>query len=644
MLFKRKFTLSMRRLPLMLVLVAAVVQTGWPQAWAAPVSPVQVTIGSMNVTKGRTVQIPVSIGQPETGIGSYGIQIDFDNTAFQVLSITPRYGSDDEMTCSTADEGCFKSFFDNKNGWIRVIWADASGGDRPINAAQELFAIQAVATTTGEKAFAVKTSDPSNLTFTDTDMNILPVQTAEGQLIVKQPNKSRPVSSNQGQSSSPAQSNPSSTQSSTPEQSNPSSAQSSSPMQSNPSSTQSSPVTTIKTEVNDRTVVTVNVDEEKAIEQLNSSQEKTLVVPANEAGDEVVGELNGKLVKAMEGQEAKLEIQTDRAVYTLPASQINIDRVSSSFGNEVPLQDIKISVTIAETDSVKKEQVSKAAANGGMSVTIPPVNFEVKAKYGDKTVEVDRFNNYVERAIALPNGIDPAKMTTGVVAGDDGSLTHVPTKITQIDGKYYAVINSLTNSTYTVVWHPKSFADTKDYWAGREIDDLASRLVVQGVTEDTFAPEREITRAEFTAILLRALGLHEERDGSQAAFTDIGEHDWFGHDVSAAASYGLIGGYTNGTFRPNDTITRVEAMVMLSRASALAKLNPADPDEADKLLETFEDQGSVGDWARQAVANAVKQGIVQGSGRHLEPTQPITRAQTAVMVRRMLVQAQLINN
>ena len=57
-------------------------------------------------------------------------------------------------------------------------------------------------------------------------------------------------------------------------------------------------------------------------------------------------------------------------------------------------------------------------------------------------------------------------------------------------------MNSLTNSTYTLIRHPKAFADAADHWAQEAVNDMASRMVVNGVSDTAFAPDHRITRAE----------------------------------------------------------------------------------------------------------------------------------------------------
>ena len=119
----------------------------------------------------------------------------------------------------------------------------------------------------------------------------------------------------------------------------------------------------------------------------------------------------------------------------------------------------------------------------GFSIIVPALDFTISCEYNGAAVEVDSFYSYVERMIVIPHGVDPEKITTGVVVKPDGTTYHVPTEVVQIDGVYYAKINSLTNSTYTVVWHPIKFPDVTNHWAKDSINDMGSRMVVCGATK-----------------------------------------------------------------------------------------------------------------------------------------------------------------
>jgi hypothetical protein len=123
------------------------------------------------------------------------------------------------------------------------------------------------------------------------------------------------------------------------------------------------------------------------------------------------------MVKKMEDQQAVIEIRTEKAAYTLPAAQIDIDAISKRFGSNLALQDIKVRVEIAEPLSETVRVVENAANREGLTLVVPPLNFKVSAIYGDCTEEVTRFDAYVKRTVPIPDGVDPSRITTGVVVG-----------------------------------------------------------------------------------------------------------------------------------------------------------------------------------------------------------------------------------
>ncbi len=80
------------------------------------------------------------------------------------------------------------------------------------------------------------------------------------------------------------------------------------------------------------------------------------------------------------------------------------------------------------------------------------------------------------------------------------------------------------------------------------MNDMGSRMIVSGVSDRTFEPDRSITRAVFAVIVVHALGL-KPGEGSNS-FRDVNERDWYADVVKTASDYGLISGYEDGTFRP----------------------------------------------------------------------------------------------
>ena len=397
------------------------------------------------------------------------------------------------------------------------------------------------------------------------------------------------------------------------------------------------------TTVNGLTTTTVTVDDQILQQILNAKgNNTTVVIPVNTGSDVASGILTGQMVKNMETTRATLIVETNTATYTLPASEINIEAVSAQLGKNVSLSDISVEIRIAEPPANTGRVVENSAQAEGFSIVVPAVDFDISCSYNGQTTQVSSFNTYVERTIAIPDGVTPSKITTGIVVNPDGTTRHVPTKITVIDGKYYAVINSLTNSTYAVVWHPVEFADVTEHWAKAAVNDLGSRMIITGIGGQNYAPDSYITRAEFAVILVRALGLVPEAGKSR--FSDVTASDWYCGYVETAFSHGMITGYGNGTFGPNDKITREQAMDIVARALKITAMDTSIArDEVSTILAGYSDANSISVYAKAGVAICLKTGVITGGDTNIiAPKVCITRAEVAVIVRQMLKKSNLI--
>ncbi|MEK3884359.1 glycosyl hydrolase 53 family protein [Paenibacillus sp. PL2-23] len=395
----------------------------------------------------------------------------------------------------------------------------------------------------------------------------------------------------------------------------------------------------VQTTEGGRSVLTASLDGAKLAALLEQSTGKpAIVIPVTTAADKVAVGLSGDTLKRLEAKPSILEIQTVNGYYKLPSSYLSLDRLSQELGGQVAPSDIQLQISIAKGDENAIARTELAADNGGFSIVVPPVEFEVTAMYNNQVISIDRFPAYVERAIPIPDGVDPSSVATAIVVESDGAIRQVPTRIAFQDGQYFAVINSLTNSLYALVSNETAFGDMEGHWAQDDVEAMASRLILRGVSAERFEPEQSITRAAFAAIIVRALGLGD--NGSTLAFSDVEANAWYNGAVAMAAEYGLIQGYEDGLFRPSATIIREEAMLILFRAMGIAGLHV---EAADDMLSPFEDASEISDWAREAVAAAVAGGLAQGSNGQLKPQSEITRAETASIVRRLLAMANWID-
>ncbi|NHN33066.1 S-layer homology domain-containing protein [Paenibacillus agricola] len=400
---------------------------------------------------------------------------------------------------------------------------------------------------------------------------------------------------------------------------------------------------TTTTTVRNQSVTIVIIDQKKLEDKLAAEgQGAVITIPVNTESDVVAGEFNGQLVQYMAQKQTIVEIKTEKATYSMPAQQINIDSLSKQFGENVALQDIKIQIEIATPLADTLQVVESSAVKGEFMIVVPPLHFTVRAIYGDITKEVSTFNAYVERTFPIPDGVDPNKITTGVVIDADGTVRHVPTRIVIVDGKYYAVVSSLTNSTYSIVWHSLEFKDVAQHWAKGAVNNMGSRMVVGGIGNDLFNPDQDITRAEFAAIVVRGLGL--KLNNGATTFSDVGTSDWYSSAINTAYSYQLINGFEDGTFRPNDRITREQAMVIIAKAMMITELKAKlSVHASDLMLRSYTDVADASSWALTSMADVLQAGIISGrSSTALAPKANITRAEVAAIVERLLQKSGLI--
>ena len=379
---------------------------------------------------------------------------------------------------------------------------------------------------------------------------------------------------------------------------------------------------------NGTAVVTIN--SEKLAKEISGGKPGSIIILAI-TGNVNKADFNLTVadLKAIADNGSMLQLESSMGIYKLPATEIDFNAILKQYPN-ISDKDIKVTVRFSIADG------SNATLNGSKLVG-QPISITVSLVAGDKAIELDEFTKYVERDLPVPDG---SSFTTGVVIEKDGTLRPVPTKTITINGKKYAAIFSRTNSIYALVIKPVSFDDMKGHWAKEAVNDLASRLVINGVGNNAFAPDRDITRAEFAAIIVRALGLKTQ---DNPAFTDVKPGSWYYGAVAAAYKYGIVSGYGDGAFRPENKISRQEVMAMTARAMNIAGMDAAITDEATAAeLAKFIDGKNLSAWARQPAAAVIRSGLVVGSEGYARPEKNITRAETAAIIRRLLEKSEFI--
>ncbi|MCL6602130.1 MAG: S-layer homology domain-containing protein [Paenibacillus sp.] len=383
----------------------------------------------------------------------------------------------------------------------------------------------------------------------------------------------------------------------------------------------------------------------KAQTQTNQSDAPIVFITFNNPAHEAVQfKLSSSVLAAaaVSNPNTIISLQTNDGEYSLPLSIINLAAIAQSLGAADANAVIQVNISTVGTDINAKIKVN--AQNIATSQLGNAIEFSVTATGNGKTIELNQFGStYVDRSIVLTVPVDATRSTVVLYDPSTSQFSFVPAVFNQqANGSTKITFKRNGNSIYTVLSSTKMFNDISKHWAKSDIELLSSKLVVKGTTDSSFSPDSNITRAEFAALLVRSLGLTS--NGGSTTFTDVKSTDWYAEAINAAVQAKLVDGFTGNSFKPNDTITREQMAVMISRAiTAIGKANDSSviPNQA---LAKFKDKASISSWAQMAVAQSVDANIITGMTHEtFVPSANASRAQAVVMLKRLMQHVQFIN-
>ncbi|WP_270168167.1 glycosyl hydrolase 53 family protein [Paenibacillus sp. SYP-B4298] len=326
---------------------------------------------------------------------------------------------------------------------------------------------------------------------------------------------------------------------------------------------------------------------------------------------------------------SKLQVTRGSVTVTVPAAVLDEVKALVSDGQSGSSVSLRMSELAESEAKVVLERAQ--AADGSTSLKAAGALLRLELGLAETDGGVKELATFKE-PIVLQWKVDEATSTEllGIYAiGQDGKLAYVGGKLE--DGVMTARLAHF--STYGLLEFDKDFQDVgSDHWAAGYIKQLAARQIVTGISPQHFAPDRSVTRAEFAALLVRALGLGSDT-ATEAVFEDVTATDWYAPAVAAAHAAGIVQGQSAKRFEPEQHITREEMAVMLMRAYELrsGKRLPA------AAGAEFADKADIAAWAVAAVDAAAELGLVQGNGKgQFEPHSLASRAETAKVIALLL--------
>lgn len=188
-----------------------------------------------------------------------------------------------------------------------------------------------------------------------------------------------------------------------------------------------------------------------------------------------------------------------------------------------------------------------------------------------------------------------------------------------------------------------TFSDvSSNYWAAQFIQQLSQRGVIAGFPDGSFRPEEAVTRAQFAAMVNKAFQKAPERQAIN--FIDVPSNYWASSAIQQAYTIGFLSGYPGNRFEPNQAIPRQQVLVSLANG-----LEYSPSTTVENTLQYFNDAYNIADYARTPIAAATEKQIVVNypNVKFLNPTATATRAQVAAFIYQALVssnQASAINS
>jgi len=318
-----------------------------------------------------------------------------------------------------------------------------------------------------------------------------------------------------------------------------------------------------------------------------------------------------------------IRIKTDLGTVAVPANMFSPADLGTA-------KNVSIRIAAADASAIVTDATVKSQIGGR------PV-IEISVKADDKTIAFNNADKKVTVYIPYAPADNEAKDADHLVIlyiDDNGAAAPVPSgKYDPAKGAMVFTTTSFSKygSKYAVAQVYKTFDDIKGVaWAKAQIEALASRGIINGTSETTYSPNENITRADFIKLLVSTLNLTAEFDSN---FDDVKPTDYYYNYVGIAKELGIANGAGNNRFDPHAKISRQDMMTLTARAMLIANKLKMDGTASD--IKNYADTSKISSYAVDSIATLVKNGIITGDGKNIEPLRNTTRAEVAVILYRI---------
>jgi hypothetical protein len=311
------------------------------------------------------------------------------------------------------------------------------------------------------------------------------------------------------------------------------------------------------------------------------------------------------------GGSGTLTFNTDTGSVTLPADMLS----------GLSVQGSNATITLSAGDKSGLSDAAKAAVGNrpliSLAVTVDGNHVNWNTPAAPVTIAIP----YTPSAAELQ---DHTSLITWFI---DGSGTPVCIPKGHYNKSAGVEISEITHfSLYGVGYRPVSFSDVSmGIWYHDAVSFASSRGIATGMDNGAFGPDTTLTRGQFIVMLMRAYGIAPSSNATDN-FTDAGNTYYTGY-LAQAKALGIANGSGNNQFNPDGMISRQDMFTMLYRT--LKSLGGLPDTVSGKSLSDFTDESNIADYARDAIAALLANGVISGSSHVMSPQNACTRAEMA---------------
>lgn len=325
-----------------------------------------------------------------------------------------------------------------------------------------------------------------------------------------------------------------------------------------------------------------------------------------------------KFKKEAENQKGYVTISADKASVSIPIQVISAATEETQSSTGIKPQFLKISLSALESNNADK--INREFSSEFKKAQLTSSLYALRSSLTDSE----------DKAVDLGDMLFKRHWKVNINTAQNGTMA-----FNYQDNRFLPVLSHMGvsgtasmkvmhNGIFGAAYYAPEYKDILNHWGEKNILSASSKYYVQGMSENLFSPDTNVTRGEFSAMLVNMLGLPLKYTNS---FHDVSEGEWYYTYISTAKEKGLLNFESSMNFNPNAPLTREEMSYMLSKALLLM-----DKSSISTYDNNYSDSGSIGEDYKDTVSLCRQFNLMVGAEGYFRPKDYATRAEAVTVL------------